>query len=184
MEDIRYNNLFLAMSQNDEMKEAYDNYLESHISNVKKSFEWLVTNLPELFDGYDIEFIREQISRHDDSKYDTEEYFAYCEYFYGDYKNSKKTLNDFNYAWLHHQHHNPHHWQHWLLREDDGKTKALEMPFNYLIEMISDHWSFSWAKNNLYEIFEWYESNKHKMLLHPKTQKLYESILDSISTKL
>jgi hypothetical protein len=44
----------------------------------------------------------------------------------------------FDRAWLAHQHRNPHHWQHWLLREDDGKTKVLLMPVEYVDEMVAD----------------------------------------------
>ena len=33
----------------------------------------------------------------------------------------------------------------------------LEMPYDYIIEMICDWWSFSWQSGNLYEIFKWYE---------------------------
>ena len=90
----------------------------------------------------------------------------------------------FDLAWLHHQHNNPHHWQHWLLREDDGNMKALEMPFNYVVEMICDWWSFSWTNGNLYEIFDWYKENKPKMLLHKNTEKLVEQILDILKTTM
>ena len=64
----------------------------------------------------------------------------------------KEVEDRFDAAWLHHQHNNPHHWQHWLLREDDGGTKALEMDHLYVVEMVCDHWAFSWVKGDLYEI--------------------------------
>lgn len=184
MEDIRYNTLFVAMNQSDEMKENYDNYLESHISNVKKGFNWLYKNLPELFDGYDSDYIGSIIANHDASKYDTIEYFPYCEYFYGDNKNSEETLINFDYAWLHHQHCNPHHWQHWLLREDEGNIKALEMPYEYVLEMIADWWAFSWKENNLFEIFNWYENNTEKHQFHPDTKAKVEEILNKLKQKL
>ena len=98
---------------------------------------------------------------------------AYDEYFYGAGKNE----NEFNYAWLHHIHNNPHHWQYWILREDDGDTIPLEMPYNYIIEMILDWWSFSWKSNNLYEIFNWYDEHKKTMILNENTKIIVESIL-------
>ena len=168
----------------DEMRDSYDMYLDEHIGGVKQAFNWLYNNLPEIFEGYDADYIGTVVAKHDQSKYEDEEYFAYCEYFYGNNKNNTEVLRDFDFAWLHHQHNNPHHWQHWLLREDDGDNKALEMPFEYVVEMIADHWSFSWRSGNLYEIFDWYKKNKSKMLLHTNTRTIYEKILNQIQNKL
>lgn len=167
-----------------EMQSAYDTYLDEHIYCVGKAFNWLYANAPELFEGYDADAIGDMVVNHDLSKYDDEEYFAYCEYFYGDNKDTEETLEDFDYAWLHHQHKNPHHWQHWLLREDDGKTKALAMPTEYIIEMVCDWWAFSWKKNDLTEIFSWYENNTEKMVLHPDTKAKCEEILEIIKSKI
>ena len=168
----------------EQMIDRYDEYLHKHINAVKTAFDWLIINLPELFKDYDADVLGAVISSHDMSKWDDEEYFAYCEYFYGENKKEGWVQTDFDYAWLHHQHNNPHHWQHWLLREDDGGTKPLEMDYLYVIEMVCDHWAFSWVKDNLYEIFDWYDKNKSKMVLHPDTQELYETILDKIKQKL
>ena len=168
----------------DEMIDKYDEYLHNHINAVKTAFDWLVTNISELFVEYDADVLGAVMASHDMSKWEDEEYFAYCEYFYGEHKGEDWVQTDFDYAWLHHQHNNPHHWQHWLLREDDGGNKALEMDYLYVIEMVCDHWAFSWVKGNLYEIFDWYANNKAKMILHPNTQELYESILDKIKQKL
>jgi hypothetical protein len=166
----------------DVMRDDYDDYLAKHINAVKQAFSWICENLPELVDEYDADVLGEVISRHDNSKWDDEEYFAYCEYFYGEQTPEVKEL--FDYAWLRHQHNNPHHWQHWVLREDSGNLKALEMPYMDVIEMVCDHWAFSWVKGDLHEIFEWYDLNKEKMVLHTNTKKLYESILDKIEGKL
>ena len=184
MNDMRFKRLFNAINQNDEMRDQYDKYLEEHISGVKKGLNWLYANLPELFKCYDADYLGNLISYHDDSKYDVDEYYAYCEYFYGNNRNSPEVQEEFDYAWLHHQHNNPHHWQHWLLREDDGSTKALEMPYDYILEMICDWWSFSWRTGNLYEIFTWYETNSHKIVLHEKSKASVEHILTKLKEKL
>jgi hypothetical protein len=128
------------------------------------------------------EDILDQLNLHDASKYTDEEYKAYDDYFYG--IKTKKVKNDFDYAWLHHIHQNPHHWQHWVLINDEDGTYALEMPENYVIEMISDWWSFSHKTGNLSEIFEWYKSHKKNMILHENTRKLVEEILDKIKKEL
>lgn len=166
----------------DKIRDDYDSYLEQHISNVKRGFEWMVENIPEIFSGYDSENIADMVINHDQSKYDDEEYFAYAEYFYG--TKTEEVKNSFDFAWLHHQHHNPHHWQHWLLRQDDGSVKPLAMPYENVIEMIADWWAFSWNKNNLFEIFDWYDNNKSKMEMHSGTKQQVEDILSKLKNTL
>ena len=167
----------------DKMKKSYEEYLTQHIGNVKLGFEWMLINLPELFEEFDTDYLGNLISQHDASKYSEEEFEPYAEYFYGN-EGGEDVLYEFNKAWLHHQHHNPHHWQHWVLREDDGNTIAIEMPKEYAIEMISDWWAFSWKENNLYEIFTWYENNTEKHIFHENTRKLVEDILATLKNKL
>jgi hypothetical protein len=71
-----------------------------------------------------------------------------------------------------------------VLREDSGSVKAIEMPYIDIIEMVCDHWAFSWVNGNLYEIFDWYEKNAERMLLHENTRDMYEEILVKIKNKL
>lgn len=59
----------------------------------------------------------------------------------------------------------------------------MDMPYEYILEMICDWWAFSWSKGNLGEIFTWYEEHKNYMKLSPKTRKTVEDILDKISDK-
>lgn len=164
------------------MSAEYNEYLNDHIRNVIRAFNWMRDNLPEVFDGVSVNMMGAQINAHDDSKWDDEEYQAYDNYFYG--TKNKEVKDAFYLAWLHHQHNNPHHWQHWLLQEDEGKLKALEMPKEYVIEMICDWWSFSWKKDKLTEIFDWYATNKPKMNLHQNTLQLVENILTKIRNKV
>lgn len=62
--------------------------------------------------------------------------------------------------------------------------KPLEMPKEYVIEMIADWWSFSCKNGNLYEIFDWYAEHKDKQYMHPKTRLLVEDLLLQIKMKL
>ena len=121
---------------------------------------------------------------HDQSKYDKEEYDAYDKYFYGN--RSYEVVQNFNYAWLQHIHKNPHHWQHWILINDDPDLGivALEIPLNYIIEMICDWWSFSWKLGNLYEIFDWYAKHRDGMQMNATSRKIVEDILNKMHTKL
>lgn len=165
------------------MSYEYDLYLHEHVSNVQKAYEWLRNH----FGSYLLEKSSsyQNISEHDKSKYDEEEYDAYDVYFYSKNR-SYSVVDDFNRAWLRHIHKNPHHWQHWVLVNDDQKegTVALEIPFQYVVEMVCDWWSFSWKSGNLYEIFDWYEDHKKQMILHDNTRAEVERLLSLVKDKL
>lgn len=166
------------------MSLQYDNYLEQHRENVAKGFRWLEENIPGVIvNKPNAEW--NVVYNHDASKNEPDEYEAYDAYFYGNNK-SYAVMQAFNEAWLKHIHRNPHHWQHWVLINDDPKNGEiiLEMPYEYIIEMICDWWAFSWNKGNLYEIFNWYNEHKDYMKLAPLTRKTVEKILDEIRTKL
>ena len=168
------------------MSREYDLYLQEHKANVKKGFDWLKENLPHIIptdDGIDYEY---QIGfAHDASKTNPEEYEAYDAYFYGGNR-SYAVVEAFNYAWLRHIHSNPHHWQYWILTQDDPELGdvALEMPFNYIIEMICDWWAFSWKKGDLTEIKNWYDQHKDYIKLGKQTREYVESIIEQIVEKV
>ena len=104
-------------------------------------------------------------------------------YFYGGNR-SYEVRNEFDKAWLHHIHNNPHHWQYWVLLKDDGDIGVLDMPTNYIIEMICDWWSFSWNDGDLFEIFNWYGTNKDIIKLSAWTKITVENILNIMKTIL
>lgn len=165
------------------MSREYDKYISEHRENVKKGYDWLVTNLPHLVvDDYNTQVA---IRSHDDSKSNADEYVAYDAYFYGGNK-SFKVVSDFKRAWLTHIHRNPHHWQYWILRNDDPNEGVIifEIPYYIAIEMICDWWSFSWKTGNLLEIVDWYEERKEYIQLHENTRRLVENILYGIKMKL
>lgn len=165
------------------MSVDYHKYLDQHLGNVYKGYEWIRDNLPEILNGEDYEW--QLRYGHDTSKYGVNEYDAYDKYFYGPSK-TEEVKKNFKLAWLHHIHNNPHHWQHWILINDDtGEGMViLDMPHNYIVEMICDWWAFSWAKGNLYEIFKWYDAHKAYMKLSDNTRKTVEDILDKLKAKL
>lgn len=167
------------------MSKQYDQYLTQHCENVKKGFDWICENAPDLIVGNRADLSFKISQWHDKTKYNCEEYEAYDNYFYGGNK-SYAVVQDFNKAWLHHIHANPHHWQHWVLINDDPKEgiKCIDMPYNYILEMICDWWAFSWAKGNLEEIFNWYDEHKTYMKLHDRTRQTVENILDRIKERL
>lgn len=168
------------------MSKQYDEYLEQHKANVKKGLDWIRDNLPELIENCSDDLEWQIGLAHDESKTFANEYDAYDAYFYGGNR-SYKVVQEFNKAWLAHIHKNPHHWQHWVLIHDEPEPQditILEMPYNYIIEMICDWWSFSWKSGDLKEIIKWYNEHKDHMKLHDKTRKTVEDILSKIEDKL
>ena len=191
------------------MSIKYDNYLSNHVSTVYMAASWFIKNdvvcskLIDILPKFDKFHSATTIMDHDISKHSPEEYYAYDNYFYGE--QTPEVIEAFNKAWLHHIHNNPHHWQHWILLDDDGefkisgnKIRALEMPDDYIFEMICDWWSFSWkcyldsinndkstdASSKLYEIFDWYKKHEGSMLLGYETRNKVEKILELIKTEL
>lgn len=166
------------------MSFQYDQYLARHRANVKRGFDWLCENLPHVMKdtleaGWYTEFA------HDQSKNEEDEYEAYDAYFYGNNR-SYEVVQNYQRAWLLHIHRNPHHWQYWVLINDDPKEGeiVLEMPYDYIIEMICDWWAFSWAKGNLKEIFGWYDEHSKYMKLAANTRKTVDNILEQMKNKL
>jgi hypothetical protein len=133
---------------------------------------------------------------HDWSKFLPDEFFPYAEFFYGykptkeDRRRAKAVLGGepwpsaehvkhcFDVAWLKHQHRNPHHWQHWILREDSGALKMLEMPMKYRLEMVCDWEGAGRAiTGKIGGTREWYEKNATKMSLGFATRITVENKL-------
>lgn len=128
---------------------------------------------------------------HDMSKFLPCEFIPYAKSFYGktfkwadlsgdiknhlDWNNSEEGIAyAFDEAWLYHQNKNRHHWQYWVLKNDNGTTKAIEMPEKYAKEMISDWIGAGIAINGHNEVYEWYQNNKEKMILAPYTRMWVE----------
>jgi hypothetical protein len=116
-----------------------------------------------------------RIITHDLSKYLPSEWYAYLEYFYGE--KTEKAKEDFDKAWLLHQRRNKHHWQYWLLNKDDGSVVPLEMPQEYVKEMVADWVGAGRAITGKTEVFAWYSKNKHNIVLHDKTREAVEDLL-------
>lgn len=166
------------------MSQQYDEYLQQHKENVGKGLDWIREYLPGwLTDGIDWDW---QIKmQHDQSKSSPEEYQAYDDYFYGGNR-SYSVVEAFRYAWLHHIHNNPHHWQYWILVNDDPdeRTIYMTMPYNYIVEMICDWWSFCWNTGDLTGIFDWYSQHETYIKFDPITGVVVSSMLNELKDKI
>jgi len=132
---------------------------------------------------------------HDISKLFPSEFIPYANFFYGSaiekgrnstgyYKPTETGDEEFDFAWLLHQKRNKHHWQWWVLPEDEGGIKVIEMEPKYRTEMLCD-WigagkaqgHFSPKKDPLRETKHWWKENNHKMQLHKGTRSYFELLL-------
>ena len=168
------------------MSKLYDEYLEQHKANVRKAFSWIEQNLPEVLpQGETLKRLKENIKNHDASKTSKEEYDAYDKYFYG-INRTYEVVQAFRLAWLKHIHNNPHHWQHWILINDDPEEGIMPMdiPEEYIIEMVCDWWSFSFSKGNLNEIFDWYREHRAGMTMSYVSLEQVDNIINLIKSKL
>jgi uncharacterized protein DUF5662 len=124
---------------------------------------------------------------HDWDKFLPDEWFPYVNFFHGP---KKQPIRDetgyykptdtgdlaFDFAWLLHQKRNRHHWQWWVLPEDDGGTKVLEMSDVYRREMLAD-WRGAGKAQGTPSTYNWYYKNKDKMTLGQKTREWVEDQL-------
>lgn len=113
---------------------------------------------------------------HDWSKLTPAEWFPYVNTFYRD--DVPGAPEAFDRAWLHHQHRNPHHWQHWLLREDDGPTRTLEMPEPLVREMVADWMGAGRAITGRWDVGGWYDKNAAKIVLFPTARHLVIRLIE------
>lgn len=123
---------------------------------------------------------------HDWDKFLPSMFISYARTFYKP-DGSKQYIEslEFTTAWNAHQKRNKHHWQYWLITWDRGETQALPMPRVDLQEMVADWIGAGRAiTGKEWGVFEWYEANKNKMILHDETRKELEQYLHSIKLAL
>ncbi len=166
------------ISYEDRVKQ-YENYLIEHISNVQKAFEVCdKEKLSKLADLNEKELldIKEQISHHDESKYNEEEWEPYLNWFYPANENDSKDEYGYDCAWIHHCHNNPHHFQYWVCINDDGTTKPIDMPINYIIEALCDWHSFS-AKNSESTAANWWKEHRDTFNMTDYTKEWFDTLV-------
>lgn len=168
--------------------EEYEEYLYNHIQGVIDSWDILLR--PELesrLDEFDIDEdtlrkIDKIVENHDDSKWDDPEWTAYLNHYYPT-PEFPNNLQDYDFAWLHHQNCNKHHWQYWVLIKDEGDIRALDMPFEHICEMICDWHSFS-ARDEESSAYVWYQNNSDRFILSTRTKEILESLIVFLKTPL
>ena len=123
---------------------------------------------------------------HDWSKFLPGEWWAYARYFYGDYPSwdearriipyaqvKEDVQNEFDMAWLKHQHRNKHHWQHWFLLNDTEPDRCLPMPNKYVLEMVADWRGASRARGA--DVNDWWNQHNHRIKMESGSWALFRS---------
>lgn len=164
------------------MSKEYDEYLEMRSKNIKKAYNWIKRSASEILKDKNKIDYSWHIDFHDDTKTIPDEYAAYDAYFFG--KQTLKVKQNYRIARLAHIHRNPHHWQHWVLLTDDLGVQILEMPYECIVDMVCGWWSYSWMKDDLFSIFDYYEEHKSKIKLHKTSRDNLEWILKTLEEKI
>lgn len=162
-------------------EDEYTEYIDNHISNVKKAFKKYVSKINDDFIKTHLEELEDRINHHDESKFSDEEFEAYRANYYP-ISDEEKSNNEANFqaAWFHHYNNNPHHYQYWLdsnCKLDYDKYDSDKVKLSY-IEMLCDQLAMSMYFNNRAD--EWYLSNKDNMTLFPKEKEYYENLLKQV----
>jgi len=167
---------------------SYHEYLTAHIANVKGVWEDRIK--PTVTDIELLILTEPLIAAHDESKWEDDEWYPYLWRFYPDGNMSQEDIDSaFQFAWLRHRNGNKHHWDYWVLLGEDNpmKLEPLDIPECYVIEMICDWGSFRYGAadggldgDNEGSTRDWYNENKHTMVLTEATEDLIDKYLDLI----
>ena len=87
----------------------YIDYLEEHLINIGKAYNEVTEKCKDI-DWFkeNKEVLRDDVIRHDLSKFSKEEFTQYAAKFYP-VKNTTQNITEFENAWEHHYKHNHHH---------------------------------------------------------------------------
>jgi Family of unknown function (DUF5662) len=114
---------------------------------------------------------------HDWTKFLPSEWWSYVNAFYNSDGSKKYDPIPMKSGWNNHQKRNRHHWQYWLLTWDKGNVEALEMPDQYVREMIADWLGASKAITGAWDLSGWLSKNGQNIIVHTYTEELISRYL-------
>lgn len=162
----------------------YRKYISDHQQNVKKAWHevWnkcqniiIMKHHTELSVDRIKEKYKDQIDRHDQSKYSKEEFDAYRRYYFSINDEEKEgAKQDYESSLQHHYDYNPHHWNYWLHDVD-------AMPYEYVVEMVCDWQAMGYKFKNT--AHEYYIKNKDNIVLGSKQKEWLEELLQALDPK-
>lgn len=122
---------------------------------------------------------------HDLSKYEPAEFLRGVKYYQGNKSpnDAERRETGVSKAWLHHKGRNKHHFEYWIDYDPaiGGKMGGLEMPLNFLLEMVCDRIAASkiYLKDKYKDSspLEYYNHSKGKGYMNPKTERQLVKLL-------
>lgn len=164
------------------MSVEYDEYLEKRNKYFRQACNWIKRSAPELLKGVSEDEFTFMRDFHHDVDTIPSIYEPYDIYLFG----KPKALDKVNYrkAKLMRIHMNDYNWQHWILMDEEEGTVITEMPYISLLELVCEWWSYSWEKDDIWSIFDYYLSNVNKIKLHKKSRSALEDILNILEQRL
>lgn len=166
---------FNEVTEKIKKEQEYKNYIDEHIKNVISVIHSVT--LPVEYNYFDDQEIKSKIRNHDLSKYSTDEFDGYRQWFYPT-SNETKNKTEFDKAWKHHYENNSHHWEYWI--DENGNPK--EMDIYSIIEMMCDWSAMSIKFKN--KLTNWYKDNKNKMKINKKSLEIIECYLPYFETTI
>ena len=127
---------------------------------------------------------------HDLSKYSWTEFRAGVKYYQGTRSPNaaEREANGFSTAWMHHKGRNRHHFEYWTdIDRNTGTYRPVEMPRNYLVEMVIDRISACKVyKGSAYHngsALEYLKASRDSKEIHPETLRQLEALLVMLQEK-
>lgn len=152
--------------------EAASGYLDSLIAHIRYVREA----------GSRLRVLPHLLRQHDQSKFSIVEFPAAV----GRFRAGDPNPDLYAAAWLHHVHNNPHHWQHWMFpdgfvpRGSSVEAGVMEMPREYVLEMVADWMGSSKAYTDSWDIAGWLTQNMSRIHLHTRTAQAVREILSAL----
>lgn len=130
---------------------------------------------------------------HDLSKYSWTEFRVGAKYFQGNYSpnNAEKADKGLSLSWLHHKGRNKHHFEYWIdyaAKPCDTVIEGIQMPRNYVAEMIVDRICASRVYNGKnytdeYPLQYYLKSKDRMWFIHKETKRQMEFLLTMLAEK-
>ena len=162
----------------------YLDYLEEHFDNIRKAFQELSVacdGMTWVGDDNTWHTLRHEVCHHDISKFSTEEFVPYRNRFFPLDTATKEDKDAFNKAWIHHYEANEHHWEYINSLSDELVSRKPGLIERYLIHMLIDWTAMGYKFGDTAQ--EYYEQNKHKILLKPEQVEFMYTVFDRLAKK-
>ena len=120
---------------------------------------------------------------HDLSKYSPVEFWNGVKFYTGTKSPHYGERDTYGYskAWLHHKGYNKHHAEYWQDIRPNGKTEPIDMPIEYLIEMVCDRVAASMVylgdKHTDDAPLQYYQTHKDENQFNEETRTKLENLL-------